>query len=62
MNRQNNPKFWLTLIITTPFQPIIKHTKHGMTHQEEVYDNAAFPGLAHFPDNQLESYSYDPRK
>ena len=62
MNKQNNPKFWLTLIVTTPFQSRMSISKHSEIEREVILDNTAFPGLAHFPDNQLESYSYDPRK
>jgi len=62
MNRQNDPQHWLKLIITLPFAPAIQHTKHHKTHSEDVYDNSAFPGMCHFPDNDLESYSYDPRQ
>ena len=58
--RQLNPKYWLRLIITTPFVPHMTHTKYSSAPKDDIYDNSAFPGIAHFPDNKLESFSFDP--
>lgn len=63
MNRINNPKYWLQLIITTPFTRL-RHrpTKYSTEAPETVLDNSAFPGMAYFPTYRPDHFSFDPRK
>lgn len=63
MNKINDPKYWLALIITEPFVALRNRpTKYSIEAPDTILDNSAFPGMAHFPANRIDVFSFDPRK
>jgi len=49
MQRVNDPKYWLQLIVTAPFITLRRNTKYSNEPADTILDNTAFPGLCHDP-------------
>jgi len=50
MQKINDPKYWLQLIITTSFVPLRPSpSKYSQQTSDSILDNTGFPGLCHDP-------------